>query len=56
MLEKPTFVPQLIIGHGIKDISFYTQAFGADELRRWTNDDGSIHVAELVINGAMFHC
>ncbi|HMK24818.1 MAG TPA: VOC family protein [Chitinophagaceae bacterium] len=37
------------------DIDFYTKAFGAIELRRWTNDDGSIHVAELSINGALFH-
>lgn len=25
------------------------------ELRRFSNDDGSIHVAELSIGGAMFH-
>jgi PhnB protein len=25
------------------------------ELRRWSNDEGSIHVAELTIDGAMFH-
>jgi len=55
MTQKTTFVPQLIIGHGVTDISFYTEAFGAKELQRWSNDDGSIHVAELEINGAMFH-
>ena len=38
-----------------EDISFYTKAFGAIELRRWSNDDGSIHVAELSIDGRMFH-
>jgi len=37
------------------DISFYEKAFGAVELRRWSNDDGSIHVAELEIDGALFH-
>ncbi|WP_426669739.1 VOC family protein [Mucilaginibacter sp. McL0603] len=55
MTQKTTFVPQLIIGHGVTDISFYTEAFGAKELQRWSNDDGSIHVAELEIDGAMFH-
>ena len=55
MTQKTTFVPQLIIAHGVTDISFYTKAFGAKELHRWSNDDGSIHVAELEIDGAMFH-
>ena len=30
------------------------KAFGAVELRRFTNDDGSIHVAEFSINGQLF--
>ena len=47
--------PQLYIKSGITDISFYEKAFGAVELRRWTNADGSLHVAELSINGAIFH-
>jgi len=49
-----SFAPQLYIKSGIKDISFYEKAFGAIELRRITNDDGSIHVAELSIHGALF--
>ncbi len=49
------FAPQLYIRSGIKDISFYTKAFGAIELRRFTDDDGCIHVVELSIDGAMFH-
>lgn len=55
MKAKTWFVPQLIISSGVKDIQFYTKAFGAIELRRWSNDDGSVHVAELSIDGAMFH-
>ena len=43
------------INNGITNIDFYKNAFGATELRRWSNDDGSIHVAELDIDGAMFH-
>jgi PhnB protein len=49
------FVPMLIIPADTMNIDFYKNAFGAIELRRWGNDDGSIHVAELTIDGAMFH-
>ena len=49
------FAPELYINNGVKDISFYKNAFGATENLCFTNDDGSIHVAELSINGAIFH-
>ncbi len=49
------FAPQLMIPNGVKDIGFYTKAFGATEVRPWRNDDGTIHVAELSINGCIFH-
>jgi PhnB protein len=49
------FAPQLFIPGGTTDISFYSKAFGAVEIRQWKNDDGSIHVAELSINGTIFH-
>ena len=49
------FAPELFINSGVKDISFYQNAFGATEQMRFTNDDGSIHVAELSIDGAIFH-
>jgi PhnB protein len=52
---KTVFVPMLIIPGETMDIEFYKNAFGAIELRRWSNDDGSIHVAELTIDGTMFH-
>ncbi|MEN0057086.1 MAG: VOC family protein [Mucilaginibacter sp.] len=55
MTSKPTFAPQLVIPNGVTDISFYINAFGATELRRFSNDDGTIHVSELSINGALFH-
>ena len=54
-MPKPTFVPQLVIGKGTMDIEFFKEAFGAIELRRFSNDDGSVHVAELLIEEAMFH-
>jgi PhnB protein len=53
--SKTFFAPELFINNGVKDISFYANAFGASERMRFSNDDGSIHVAELSINGAIFH-
>ena len=49
------FAPELFINNGVKDISFYEKAFGATEQLRFNNEDGSIHVAELAIDGAIFH-
>jgi PhnB protein len=53
--SKTFFAPQLLLDNGIKDISFYAKAFGATENLCLRNDDDSIHVAELSINGAIFH-
>ena len=53
--SKTFFAPELFINNGIKDISFYEKAFGASEQMRFTNYDGSIHVVELSIDGAIFH-
>jgi PhnB protein len=53
--DKPFFAPQLLINNGVKDISFYAKAFGATENLCLYNDDGSIHVAELSIDGVIFH-
>jgi len=52
---RTTFIPMLAIPKGTMDIEFYKNAFGATELRRWSNDDNSIHVAELSIDNARFH-
>ncbi|MDZ4707665.1 MAG: VOC family protein [Saprospiraceae bacterium] len=54
-INTTCFAPQLYIPHGDTDISFYERAFGAVELRRFNNDDGSIHVSELSIDGCLFH-
>lgn len=53
--NKIIFAPQLYIMPGTRDIGFYEKAFGAIVLRYFLNDDGSIHVAELSIDGALFH-
>jgi PhnB protein len=49
------FAPHLTLIHVLPAMEFYKKAFGAIELRRWTNPDGSVHVAELEIEGALFH-
>ena len=57
-MEKhaPThFAPHLAIKVLLPAIEFYKKAFGAVELRRFSNPDGSVHVSELEIGGAMFH-
>jgi PhnB protein len=51
----PFFAPQLYISSGVRDIEFYKKGLGAIELRRFSNDDGTVHVSELSIDGAMFH-
>lgn len=50
-----SFAPELYIPNGIKDISFYIKAFDASENLCFRNEDDSIHVVELSIEGAIFH-
>ncbi len=52
---KTTFAPMLIIKDGVAAVEFYKKAFGAIEVIRFSNPDGTIHVAELSLDGAMFH-
>ncbi len=53
-IEKTHFAPELHIPNGTFNIDFYTR-LGAIEHFCLRNDDGSIHVAELEIDGAVFH-
>jgi len=56
MKENTTFfAPMIYLEILAPAIEYYKSAFDAVELRRWTNDDGSVHVAEMSINGALFH-
>lgn len=48
------FAPELHIPKGTLEIGFYTK-WGAVEHFCFRNDDGSIHVAELNFDGAIFH-
>lgn len=55
-MKQPTaFAPVLAVANGTMDIDFYKNAFGANEHFRLNNDDGSLHVAEFDIDGAVFH-
>jgi PhnB protein len=54
MEQKTTFIPVLSISSGVTGIEFYKNAFGAIELWRLDNPDGTVHVAAFSINGAMF--
>lgn len=49
------FAPHLTVKDVRAAMEFYKNAFGANELRRWDNPDGSVHVAELTIDGALLH-
>ena len=53
--NRISFAPELYIKSGVTDIGFYIKAFGATETNRWNNEDGSLHVAELSIDGAVFY-
>jgi PhnB protein len=54
-MNKTFFAPHLAIRTLRPAVEFYQKAFGATVLRKWENPDGSIHVAEMEILGAMFH-
>jgi len=49
------FAPMIYLKKVAPAIEFYKNAFDAIELRPWSNDDGSVHVAEMAIHGALFH-
>lgn len=54
-ISPAAFAPQLITSDGDAAIEFYQLAFGAVLQNRWNNEDGSVHVAELRFQGALFH-
>ena len=49
-----TFAPMLYLENVAAGIDFYSRAFGAVELRRFSNPDGSVHVVEMAIGNALF--
>lgn len=55
MQTKTFFAPHLAVRVLRPAVEFYEKAFSAKVLHTWDNPDGSIHVAEMEIEGAMFH-
>lgn len=56
MKLSPTFfAPHLYMKNVAAGIEFCQKAFGAVELRRWSNPDGGVHVVEMTIDGLLFH-
>ena len=53
--NKTFFAPMIYLKLVAPAIEFYKNALGAVVLRQWDNDDGSVHVVEMSINGALFH-
>ena len=50
-----SFAPHLYVRIVAPAVEFYATAFKAVELRRWSNPDGSVHVSEMTLDGALFH-
>lgn len=48
------FAPMLYIKTLAPAIEFYKKAFGAIELRKYSNPDGTVHVAEMAIGQSLF--
>jgi PhnB protein len=55
MTHQTFFAPMIYLKTLSPAIEFYKKGFGATVLRQWDNDDGSVHVAEMEIDGALFH-
>ena len=53
--QSTFFAPMIYLNTVAPALEYYKKAFDAVELWRRTNDDGSVHVAELTIDGALFH-
>ena len=54
-MDKPyvTFAPMLYLKDVKMGIDYYMKAFDAVELRRFSNKDGTVHVAEMAIGGSL---
>jgi PhnB protein len=54
-INATAFAPILYLSNVADAIEFYKKAFDARELRRWSNPDSSVHIAEMIIEAALFH-
>ena len=51
-LDQVRFAPSLTLSVVLPALEFYKKAFGVVELRRFSNEDGSVHVAVLRLANA----
>ncbi|HEY3854269.1 MAG TPA: VOC family protein [Verrucomicrobiae bacterium] len=49
------FAAHLTVRNVLAEMEYCKAAFGAVELRRFSNSDGSVHVGEMAIDRALFH-
>jgi len=49
------FAPHLAVRNVRAAMEFYRKAFDAIVIRIWNNPDDSVHVAEMKIQGLLFH-
>lgn len=49
-----TLAPMLYLQDVAAGMEYYARAFGAIALRHFSNEDGSVHVAEMSIGNALF--
>src|SRR4051812_25932066 len=52
--KTPRLHPRLVIAGATRAIEFYKEAFGAEEIDRYTDSSGRIVHAQLSIGGAVF--
>jgi PhnB protein len=53
-LPETNIAPWLTVNNAMVAVDYYKAAFGANEIYRLENDNGSLAVAQLTINGANF--
>jgi PhnB protein len=53
--QTARFAPIMYMKNVADAVEFYKKAFDVKVLRLFNNDDGSIHVAELLLQDAIFH-
>ena len=53
--QNTFFAPHLAIRNVRNAMEVYVKAFSAEVVKTWDNPDGSVHVAEMTILGALLH-
>lgn len=54
-IPSVTFAPVLYVREVLPAMQFYERALNAKEVNRFSNEDESVHVAEMIIENCVFH-